>query len=1373
MRSTFAPRSIVAIAVLFAVGTGCGSSFGGCGTLKPLPAGLTPFGVPNSQVIEGGVQARLTAPGLKKFSVVVENLLHSQLNTQLGCVIANNSFIDPRPITNTYLELCPDVKPACGMKACGGQVAFNSAQRPAPWNIDDGKDKADFSMADGTNPIMNVDLAFDLDVQAKVIYAATILGISPGVCTIDVYSEHWAGDVNTKNLHITAPIQLGIAPTTGKLTINALPLNVTSLGIKIGTNGCGTIISTIGSALSSFLSFFDSQIGNLLINLATTILQPQINAFIQGLLPDPLGLAGVVDTGALFKRFDAPPEAGLETYLVPGGYVAAKDRGLTLGLLAGMNSDANPMTRTMATASDPSLCVPARPVPKLGGAPWMLPAQPLRNDFTLNAAAAFAGSPDPLDPAGNVRDVTIGVSRTYFDLVGFHLYNSGSLCLHVDGSSVSQLSSGTLGLLVPSLGAIALQPKAPLQLVLRPQQPVVFTLGAGTAADALLHVAIGDLRIDMYTWIEERWVRFLTIGLDLNIGLNLTVTKDAMMNPVLQPMLTGIDTANLTVRVTNSELLAEMPTQLEAMLPALINIAASSLTGALPTVALPSVMGFAFDDLTVGRVQSNMDDFLGLFATLKTPTSTAPLINWADPQHPRLVGEVRTNVKIAKVLVPGQEQLRALFDVNATATPARPEVTLALSADEANGRTLEYAWKLDGGIWHLWTQNANPVIDDDVFLLQGHHTITVRARAVGDYKSEDSQPVTVDVLIDSVPPELHPHLDSKDAQRLVFGGWDLVTDADKLEYSYLDEKGELQKFTKTDSLTIDQIGRITNNGANKLIVSVRDEAGLIGTFPVDVKPYGHGSWGRPVASSGGCGCDLGGQPSANTTGGWIVVLGSLLFLARRRFGRRARGWRPFRDFRGMKALASLAIIGSAAVFLVGCGCDENKQQCIVDDDCAKLQCDNGKIPQCQQNMCICNPDLPRGDVGRYASMTIIESTAYVAAYNTTYGDLMIGSIQPPGRVTNWSYVDGIPEEGPGTLGSHVRGGVSTPGDDVGQFTSISRTPHGEPVIAYYDATNGALKYASFGAIRWHAHTVDKGSGQPEIKGDIIGQWASLSLDSMGRPGIAYSAIAHSNTASGKDEGQLRFAQATTADPQSAKDWTITVVDSRPLPVKAATDMTVDLQPNSIAIMPTLARKANDAPSIAYYDRERGNLRYAELSAGKWVTSILDGEDSAGKDTADVGQFPSMTFDTADIAHIAYVDGSHDNLLYVDTNEKTPMVIDDGYRPMDEMTSDGLPSPVFHLVGDSASIKIAQDQIVIAYQDSTSVDLRLAVRDAAGKWGNQRIAGHDAPYKGSYGFWANAQVGGRGVYVGSYGIDQQSTPARYFFDIFFVDLGLIQ
>ena len=1358
MRLWLASRSIVAIALVFAVGSGCGGGLGaGCGTVKPLPAGLAPFGVPSSQVIEGGVQARLTAPGMKKFSAIVEQLITSLLNTQLGCFFKQNALLDLSPFPE-YLILCPNVQPACNMAACGAQVAFNSKNRPAPFNFDDGKDKADFSMADGTNPIMNVDLAFDLRLGIDVSYAFFPL-IDPGTCTVEVYSEHWKGDATTKNLHIVAPIQLGVDATTGKLQLTTLPLQIQSLGIKIGTNGCPAGVETIGNVITSFLSFFDSAIGNLLINFATVILQPQIDQLVHNLLPDPLGLAGVLDTGTLLKGFDPPKEAGLETYLVPGGYVSSKDRGLTLGILAGMNSDRDPTTRTGTSSSEPSLCVPARKVPTLGAAPWNLPAQPLRNDFTLNAADQFAGSPDPVDAAGHLRDLLLGVSRTYFDLIGYHLYNSGSLCLHVDGATVPMLTTGALSLLVQSLGRIAEEPKAPLQLVLRPQQPVVFTFGAGTTGDALMHLALTDLRIDMYAWIEERWARVFTIALDLNLGLNLTVTKDASMNLVLQPVLSGLEAQNVTARVANTDLLAEPPDALKALIPSLINIAAGQLAGGVPAFPVPSIMGFQLDDLSLGRVQTTQDDFLALYATLKAPAMTAPLLDWSDPQHPRMAGEVRTLATIDRVDVPGVDALRALFDAKATAIPARPEVQLSLSADGANGRPLEFGWKVDGGIWRDWTSDAHPIVDDDLLLLQGRHTITVRARARGDYWSEDTHPVALDVLIDSVAPILKPHLDEQDATRLAFGGWDLVTDADRLEYAYADERGVLGSFGPKGSIDLGDAARLTNGGERPLTVAVRDEAGLIGTYPVDLRPYeGHGSWGKPTAA--GCGCELGGAPRDPGAAGWLLGAGVVVLLLRARRRRLVRG------------LAGLAVVAAAATLLVGCGCDHNGGQCRVDDECSKLQCDAGKIPQCETNMCVCNNDLAHGDSGRYASMTIIDDRAYVAAYNETYGDLMIGSVVPPGRIDNWDFVDGVPAEAPGTLGSHVRGGISTPGDDVGRFTSIARTPRGEPIVAYYDATHGALKFASFGAIRWRSHVVDRGQGLPETKGDEIGTWASLTIDSAGRPGIAYSAVVNAGTVSGKSEGQLRWAQANTPDPQSAADWTISVVDTRALP-DAPGDAGVSLLPDAIAVMVSAARRLDDRPAIAYYDRGKGNLRYAELVGTKWVTAILDGEAMDGTDTADVGQFPSLTFDTMDVGHIAYVDASHDNLLYVDTHGRTPVVVDDGYRPMDEMTTDGLPSPVFHLVGDSASIQLAQDHVVIGYQDSTTEELRLAVRDPMGKWTTQKVAGHDSPFSGAYGFWASARAGGRGAYVGSYAINQRLTPSQYYFEVFFVDLGLIQ
>ena len=1353
MGFTFASRKLVAVAFLVGIGSGCGST-NGCASMKPLPAGLTPFGVPNSQVIEGGMQARLTEPGLKKFSTVIENQLASGLKTSTQCLIPKKKLVGDIGNTFGWLVLCPDQAAGCGAPACSASVLFDSSQRPAPWNIQDGVDKIDFSMADGANPVLNVEASFDLDIPVVVDYALP-LG-SEKKCTIEAYTAHYKGDASKKTFHFTAPIQLGIDPTTGKLKLTTGALKIDSIGLQIQFNNCisSSLDTLLSNVLDSVFNALDSQVGNFLLNLGAQLLQPQIDAFVQSLLPDPLGLAGTIDTSVALASYSPPSTAGLETYIVPGGYVAAKDRGLTLGILAGMNSDHDPSTRTANTSSDPDPCVPSRAVPELGSAPYNLPTNAVRSDYTLNAAAQFAGMPDPTDGKGNVRDFLLGISRTYFDLIGFHLYNSGSLCLHVDGSAIPALSVGTFGVLVPSLGNIALDPKAPLQLVLRPQKPISFTLGEGTMADALVHMAIDDLRIDMYAWIEERWVRVLTLGLDLNLGLGLTVTKDANMNPVLQPVLSGLDTMNVKVSVSNTDLLSETTAALDAALPSLVGIAAGALTGALPTFPLPSVAGFSLDDLTISRVQTTQDDFLGLFASIKTPTSPAPLVDWTDPKHPRLSGEVRTHASIAKLSVPNPAQLAALFDPAMTQKPALPSVTLALSADDTEQRPLEFSWKVDNDAWRGWTSDAAPVITDPAFLLQGHHKIVVRARAVGDYRSEDSQPIVLDALIDTTSPALTPHLDVKDPQQLDFGGWDLVSDSDHLEYTWLDESGAIRPFGKQASLTLAEIDRMTNHGEKHLVLYVRDEAGLTGELSVDSLQLGHGSWGRTTKSTSGCGCSLGGAATDTPVGALLVVAAAALWLVRRRL-------------RGHAGVALVLALG-ASTLLVGCGCDNQKYQCTIDDDCSKMQCDSGRIPQCDHNMCGCTIDVTPGDTGRFASMAVITGTAYVAAYNSTYGDLMLGTVTPPGRVTNWEFVDGVPDQAPDVVGSHVRGGVSAAGKDVGQYTSVIPSKTRDPIISYYDVTNGALKFASFGAIRWRSHIVDQAGSPASGSTDSVGTWTSMTLDKDGNPGIAYSAIVSTNTPSGKPEGQLRFAQASTPDPQSASDWSITIVDSRPLPdMPTATN---GLLPDSIAIMVASARKADGTPAVAYYDRLNGNLRYAEEDgSGHWRAIILDGEGEDGTDTGDVGQYPSLYVDGSGTAFISYVDAGHDNLLFVDTMTRTPEVADDGYRPNDETTSDGLPSPVYHLVGDSSSVAAAHDIVLIAYQDATAVELRLANR-TSGKWQTQTIAGHDNPFRGSYGFWAGLKIDGSGAYVGSYAIDQQVSPSDYFYETFFVDLG---
>ena len=82
-----------------------------------------------------------------------------------------------------------------------------------------------------------------------------------------------------------------------------------------------------------------------------------------------------------------------------------------------------------------------------------------------------------------------------------------------------------------------------------------------------------------------------------------------------------------------------------------------------------------------------------------------------------------------------------------------------------------------------------------------------------------------------------------------------------------------------------------------------------------------------------------------------------------------------------------------------------------------------------------------------------------------------------------------------------------------------------------------------------------------------------------------------------------------------------------------------------------------------------------------------------------------------MAHISYENASQDQLLYIDSSAKKREVVDDGYHSQDEQTQDGIDSPVWHLVGDSSSLQTQEGRVIVAYQDSTVVELRMAAAQA--------------------------------------------------------------
>jgi hypothetical protein len=125
---------------------------------------------------------------------------------------------------------------------------------------------------------------------------------------------------------------------------------------------------------------------------------------------------------------------------------------------------------------------------------------------------------------------------------------------------------------------------------------------------------------------------------------------------------------------------------------------------------------------------------------------------------------------------------------------------------------------------------------------------------------------------------------------------------------------------------------------------------------------------------------------------------------------------------------------------------------------------------------------------------------------------------------------------------------------VGRYASLAIwTGDNQPRIAYYDETNGALKYAVDTSSGWQISTVD----QP----------ASLS------------------SASAADESGLLSPEAVTIQ-ASGK--------------------------GGVGGWPSLALGSDGFPHIAYYDYDHGQLKYASLNGSVWDTSAVGPADGSGK-----------------------------------------------------------------------------------------------------------------------------------------------------------------
>jgi hypothetical protein len=432
--------------------------------------------------------------------------------------------------------------------------------------------------------------------------------------------------------------------------------------------------------------------------------------------------------------------------------------------------------------------------------------------------------------------------------------------------------------------------------------------------------------------------------------------------------------------------------------------------------------------------------------------------------------------------------------------------------------------------------------------------------------------------------------------------------------------------------------------------------------------------------------------------------------------------------------------------------------------------------------------LKPGVIGRFASLAASGGTLMASAYDSDFGDLVLVSAKTSALDTlTPEIVDGVPNVAPTKLPTGWRGGIEDAGDDVGQDTSLVVTASGSPVIAYRDVTHRTLKLATRSAAgKWSTHVVDTPKGAKEI----VGRYASLLLIGD-TPTIAYTVLNIEGTA-GAFTSELRWASANIATPTATGDWTINVIESKPMACQnlcASTDVCVIKTTTSSvcekkgttctpacltdeACVGTVCKKviadvtfvdvpkasglwpsavlASSSPVVVYYDRVEGKLKAAAGSAGSWKLGTIAGG------TEDVGAFCSAVAEKS-VVHVSYQNATKLTLSYAQFSASTlaasaTEVVDDGIR------TDGM-----HAVGADSSIVVdGSGAVRVIYQDQRTSDLLAAKRIGANNWTPKTAADVNLGrlLKGGvqgYGFFSHLALDGGQIFGLTFFFDPNATP----------------
>lgn len=1255
------------------IASGCAGD--GCTCMGDIPGGF-----PVNERVTNTVQVRVTPSGLAAIADNSAALVDALFEDGL-------SFPVPR-------DCSADRKVCCYVPDGYCELAFDMDERP------------------GDLPRIEINPtganSAELILRARVYTPRAMPVHQPGLfgdveCSLSM-STTWSG---TPHATIVADLHFAQDPVTGTTRVEvdgAQVYNITAGDFDIGGGFLCTTFGDPQDAVDSMVPQFSARIPGAVDDFVCAKCDTDADCGFGSscssggqciLAGEPgdrcvhsIGREGRFDLAALLGGLLTPNhDKDLDVYLALGGYANTASDGLSLGVLTG----AIPGATSVGDPCVPAVAAPA--VPAIAQTPTLV-----------------AGTQPH---TGEPFDLGIGVHRAFLDRALWAAHQSGALCLDLGAARVPLLNTGALSILAPSMIDLVHGVDAPLFLSIRPQLPPTLALGEGTFTptgeldEPLLTLQMQELEIDFWALIDQRYVRLLTLRASLAAEVGLTINERGNIQLVLGDLADALT----DLRVTHSELLQETPDELVARFPAVLSVALPMLGDNLGDgegIEVPAFAGMTLEMTDDSLTSFDGGAFLGVFGDLVPAAASAT----ARRAH------VTTEARIVAQHVP---PTRA-FQATPLPRAERPNVTLELGGTGA--AELEWQLRFDGGFWTPYTRERTVTVSREQFWLQGRHTVEVRARAVGQPRTADPEPVVLDFLIDTVAPAVA--LQRADDGYLI-EATDLVTEPGALRVRARFDGGAWQELGGAPVMLA------VPAGAELLEVEVVDEAGNTAGAAGHIVGF-HGRGG-----GGGCDdCSAGGGGAG--AGGVLVLAIALLGLLPRR---------------GRWALAVAALtLAAACSGNVGGGDDDGGG----DDE--------------PPDPTVVHP----GPTGRWGDIAADGNRVVVSAYEETYGDLVVSDVGADGAL-DFDPVAGAPDAPVVLDPAGYRGGVVEPGDDVGAWTSVALRD-GRALVAYQDRGAGALLLAvETGDRAWQSHVIDPGSA-----GAPAGLYADLALGPDGVPAVAYMTHAIP-TMEGGFTAELRWAQAAGPTPAASTDWTITTLDSVAIPCTGLCDEdggyacaaetltcrktddtcadpctgdTECVEGACIDVLPTpagmdlpegigLFASAGYLPDgravVAYYDRVGGDLYLQVADEAGWARVGL-----AVAADRDRGQWSSLAVATDGTVWVAYQDAMDDTLRIVSWNDGelgAARVIDDGRRDGDRP----------HPVGADASLLATGDGLFVAYQDATTADLLYATSPDGVTWtrGDLLTGVH------GYGFFAAAAAAGDAVWVSSYVYDRSVFP----------------